>query len=68
MYKRQVQGFVKRETETVRVVEIKIRTHVYTIEPVSYTHLDVYKRQVHTLNAKLIRAVLQIIFSNKIKE
>ena len=27
-----VQGIVKRETETVGIVEIMIRTHVYTIE------------------------------------
>ena len=34
------------DTEAARAIHRKIRYHVYCLEPVSYTHLDVYKRQV----------------------
>ena len=41
-----------------------IYTHAHRQEPVSYTHLDVYKRQVQQTKEDLITAQI-IFFKNK---
>ena len=50
MYKRQVMAFAQNSVETINKganfwPDAQYDENVPTIKPVSYTHLDVYKRQ-----------------------
>ena len=38
------------EYEVIRLVDLEQQTHEQCAAPVSYTHLDVYKRQVQRLS------------------
>ena len=52
MYKRQNEGFVKMMNEKAKELKLK-NTHFMNptgLHAVSYTHLDVYKRQEHMYN------------------
>ena len=46
----QVSEKVIKKAQERQIIIISSPYDTYTIAPVSYTHLDVYKRQVHNLS------------------
>ena len=45
--------YTSKEKELVRLNDVCYNGETYSIEPVSYTHLDVYKIQVQTTSINL---------------
>ena len=51
VYKRQIPTYLRNRHEPDKI-SYKTPQLAHILDAVSYTHLDVYKRQVHTLHAQ----------------
>ena len=60
----EVWGYVTNKHEKIEKVALQITNGVYPQEdvtPVSYTHLDVYKRQIYSLDSYIIPGYNQFL-------